>query len=102
MFRRPPRSPLFPYATLFRSPIGDLVGAAEVEEQPAGELVALQRTLDAPHPLRREALVDPRSGWRASSVRSEEHTSEIQSRSQIACRLLLEKKNSSASRSPTP
>ena len=47
--------------------IGDLVGAAEVEEQPAVELVALQRTLDARHPLRREALIGRRRSGRSRS-----------------------------------
>src|SRR2546428_5711227 len=73
MIRRPPRSTLFPYTTLFRSegraqPIRVPVDEAEVAVVPA-----------APDP-RREPL------------RSEEHTSELQSRSDLVCRLLLEKK----------
>src|SRR6267143_2527863 len=66
MIRRPPRSTLFPYTTLFRS----------------------HRALSL---LRSEGLVDVTRGRRA--VRSEEHTSELQSQFHLVCRLLLEKKN---------
>src|SRR6266576_5272672 len=66
MIRRPPRSTLFPYTTLFRSPDG----AQHVDVRPAGARVRL-------------SLVR----------RSEEHTSELQSRRDLVCRLLLEKKN---------
>src|SRR2546430_13631188 len=73
MIRRPPRSTLFPYTTLFRS--------ALVEESQLAETVA-QR-------VEREArLLEDLRG----DERSEEHTSELQSQSKIACRLLLEKK----------
>src|SRR3989449_5528273 len=92
MIRRPPRSTLFPYTTLFRSPelLDDL--AARVLEGPVearrdlpaeGEVVADHRDLPV-----LEVLVDPR----AERVRSEEHTSELQSRLHLVCRLLLEKK----------
>src|SRR2546430_11070509 len=71
MIRRPPRSTLFPYTTLFRSPI-----------------VAMKRFgARAPIWLRLASL----SGFLVS-VRSEEHTSELQSQSNLVCRLLLEKK----------
>src|SRR2546427_6531823 len=70
MIRRPPRSTLFPYTTLFRS-----LGLAALG--PLGVLLAAWRTASAPRP-RRE--------------RSEEHTSELQSQSNLVCRLLLEKK----------
>src|SRR2546430_6808223 len=73
MIRRPPRSTLFPYTTLFRSPY---------LRRPRQRLV---RLLDA-----REALEDLRRHRRAP--RSEEHTSELQSQSNLVCRLLLEKK----------
>src|SRR3712207_7987494 len=88
MIRRPPRSTLFPYTTLFRS-----VGALVDDDQRALELahvlgvdpeVGLQRDLDV-HALRH---VDER----ATGPRSEEHTSELQSRQYLVCRLLLEKK----------
>src|SRR5438270_9559261 len=69
MFRRPPRSTLFPYTTLFRS------SAIARESGPA------MRTMPSP----------PRPGG-LGIVRSEEHTSELQSQSNLVCRLLLEKK----------
>src|SRR2546430_17075410 len=68
MIRRPPRSTLFPYTTLFRS-------------RGIEQLDAIRTTWSAT----RTAAV-------ASSVRSEEHTSELQSQSNLVCRLLLEKK----------
>src|SRR2546426_5142009 len=77
MIRRPPRSTLFPYTTLFRSLLaaGDSAAALEAFAQ-AG------RSLD----LARLALA------RGDSARSEEHTSELQSPCNLVCRLLLEKK----------
>src|SRR3712207_7210285 len=87
MIRRPPRSTLFPYTTLFRSRCGHLphctlrhgrgllpLSAAEKESRPPG--VPLRERGDHPGHLRR----------------SEEHTSELQSRQYLVCRLLLEKK----------
>src|SRR3712207_8152624 len=87
MIRRPPRSTLFPYTTLFRS---DLLGgaggdAAEVR----GSVVPLAHDLA----LRPEFLgQDGDLAALAVDVRSEEHTSELQSRQYLVCRLLLEKK----------
>src|SRR5438552_12861195 len=75
MIRRPPRSTLFPYTTLFRS------------EQASGESNAGSVTLGAA-PGRYVLLAHAREG------RSEEHTSELQSPDHIVCRLLLEKKKS--------
>src|SRR3712207_6934513 len=80
MIRRPPRSTLFPYTTLFRSvePVGPLGDLAEHEPAcGAGQ---------------GRALVDPVDGGDPRLLRSEEHTSELQSRQYIVCRLLLEKK----------
>src|SRR5439155_13597767 len=71
MIRRPPRSTLFPYTTLFRSR-------------------SHHHRLDGVHPAL-EARVDLRS--EQEHERSEEHTSELQSRGHLVCRLLLEKKN---------
>src|SRR3712207_7447498 len=68
MIRRPPRSTLFPYTTLFRSPVR-MIG----------------------HPFGR--LFVTVGGHVVSGLRSEEHTSELQSRQYLVCRLLLEKKN---------
>src|SRR3712207_8125170 len=79
MIRRPPRSTLFPYTTLFRSP---LIGHAAVDE---GREV--DTTIQPAHLL----LVSV-AGPEAIDGRSEEHTSELQSRQYLVCRLLLEKK----------
>src|SRR2546430_11301571 len=76
MIRRPPRSTLFPYTTLFRS-INEQ-GRTELQRDSKGEVV--RSRLDEPT-LREIAR-----------VRSEEHTSELQSQSNLVCRLLLEKK----------
>src|SRR2546427_7881118 len=82
MIRRPPRSTLFPYTTLFRSVGGDAAhGGIRVREQLAG--------------ARTERRV-------ARGDRSEEHTSELQSQSNLVCRLLLEKKKGCAHRHLEP
>src|SRR3712207_7057196 len=82
MIRRPPRSTLFPYTTLFRSVLHEQLLAAVVHLRRAG-----QRGGRA-HGLRTGAAVPVRG-----EDRSEEHTSELQSRQYLVCRLLLEKKN---------
>src|SRR3712207_7355921 len=94
MIRRPPRSTLFPYTTLFRS---DLAGVRDPGMVPAALLVAV----GAEEPGSPEAvgrLVRTLTG------RSEEHTSELQSRQYLVCRLLLEKKTaaSTSPSSPSP
>src|SRR3712207_7565731 len=76
MIRRPPRSTLFPYTTLFRSR-RDLA-------QPARHL--------GPARLVKNGISERFSTWCARQSRSEEHTSELQSRQYLVCRLLLEKK----------
>src|SRR5690606_39398223 len=95
MIRRPPSSTLFPYTTLFRSPTG--CQARHRAQHPH----AARRSVDgAGHGTRRAAgrRVARRSRLRTlelrgpSSRRSEEHTSELQSRENLVCRLLLEKK----------
>src|SRR3989449_6432134 len=85
MIRRPPRSTLFPYTTLFRSV--PLV-LAEHPVEPCGAQRLLEATDVAPVPLDRQPVRD----------RSEEHTSELQSRLHLVCRLLLEKKNETINR----
>src|SRR2546427_6647449 len=90
MIRRPPRSTLFPYTTLFRSLLEE-VSALRVEEQVIAGLQAqrAQRLGDDGDFL----LVGAERDERALGVeRSEEHTSELQSQSNLVCRLLLEKK----------
>src|SRR5256886_3797252 len=100
MIRRPPRSTLFPYTTLFRSVLGQrlrlgrsvytIIGVAPRGfsgidlEQPD---LWLPLTAAAPEVYGPDALTNPRHFWR-----SEEHTSELQSQSNLVCRLLLEKK----------
>src|SRR2546425_9196773 len=98
MIRRPPRSTLFPYTTLFRSitrPLGEIVRVAEqvgrgdlshsVRVRSHDEIGQLVRTVnDTVTRLRSQVLTE---------TRSEEHTSELQSLAYLVCRLLLEKKN---------
>src|SRR5438309_3799047 len=85
MIRRPPRSTLFPYTTLFRSGRRIKVG---IENQDVVLLVISLQIFDQPrHP--RSLLLQP---FRLVVARSEEHTSELQSQFHLVCRLLLEKK----------
>src|SRR3712207_7044379 len=84
MIRRPPRSTLFPYTTLFRSWCHRLAEAGHRCQ----ELRCWSREGDAAARLRGRGC--PHRG--ASQPRSEEHTSELQSRQYLVCRLLLEKK----------
>src|SRR2546430_7474858 len=81
MIRRPPRSTLFPYTTLFRS-----VGADAVELAVAGS------DMDTHAGQWLAVLVDHVTRPGQQAIRSEEHTSELQSQSNLVCRLLLEKK----------
>src|SRR5688572_31316325 len=99
MLRRPPRSTLFPYTTLFRSAdrAGRGVRPQDVQPRPRHPRVAQARR-DPPraHARREERLAHPRRRDRPADggveERSEEHTSELQSQSNLVCRLLLEKK----------
>src|SRR5258708_13631207 len=84
MIRRPPRSTLFPYTTLFRSSRGKV----RVIANGAAVYIAAGESWPAPSP--EPAASEP--------ARSEEHTSELQSPDHLVCRLLLEKKNSKTSR----
>src|SRR5438105_8618647 len=87
MLRRPPRSTLFPYTTLFRSPTSKTgKKVAIVGSGPAG-LACAQQLARAGH----DVHVFERYA-KAGGLRSEEHTSELQSRVDLVCRLLLEKK----------
>src|SRR3712207_8589832 len=102
MIRRPPRSTLFPYTTLFRSDDADRDAAAVWEVDRLGDVVphghpaGLVRELVLPDPFGDEDE-DAGPGVIAHLgvlKRSEEHTSELQSRQYLVCRLLLEKKKS--------
>src|SRR5256885_13174894 len=91
MIRRPPRSTLFPYTTLFRSEAREVVAGAQLAHEArrmpggaAGEVAALEKHDVAPPELRQMI--------RDAAPRSEEHTSELQSPCNLVCRLLLEKK----------
>src|SRR2546429_3789020 len=92
MIRRPPRSTLFPYTTLFRS-----VRALEAVARPSKGAVELHFTYDEEF----GGILGP--GWLLANNltqpdRSEEHTSELQSRLHLVCRLLLEKKKKDESK----
>src|SRR2546430_11268224 len=95
MIRRPPRSTLFPYTTLFRSL--DLEGVADVlrRERPSALLPTMggQTALNLAMELAKSGVLD--------ELRSEEHTSELQSQSNLVCRLLLEKKKDNNADSAT-
>src|SRR2546427_8551620 len=101
MIRRPPRSPLFPYTTLFRSVFGEHEVEGLLQRPPLGG----ERRDVLEYGLRRFARgqhLTAAGSWlvtlanlawdRAKILRSEEHTSELQSQSNLVCRLLLEKK----------
>src|SRR2546429_2413604 len=89
MIRRPPRSTLFPYTTLFRS--DDLGAGLQLAEDLPGVLVS-GGCYSGWHSIKSRAEMAVCS-WQATLFRSEEHTSELQSRLHLVCRLLLEKKN---------
>src|SRR2546430_4849543 len=91
MIRRPPRSTLFPYTTLFRSSVGGgqvlvavAVAADRLQQRAAGPLADDAVRVASGQPVVLLEVLDP--------GRSEEHTSELQSQSNLVCRLLLEKK----------
>src|SRR3712207_8168661 len=99
MIRPPPSSPLFPDPTLFRSSLDELVGTLAAGPGPGPAPAILVGRLPG-HPV--VSLLRPIAGERAElPLRSEEHTSELQSRQYLVCRLLLEKKNIIHSSSPS-
>src|SRR3712207_7171821 len=99
MIRRPPRSTLFPYTTLFRSRwprTADRSGSASC---PPSRLPLTRRFwLVVPSSLPPRAWTQPRAQGDQRGPRSEEHTSELQSRQYLVCRLLLEKKKKNNTR----
>src|SRR2546430_7604522 len=82
MIRRPPRSTLFPYTTLFRSASLEAAGSPE---KPGSSVIHLCMSV-------KRTVRGSTSGNLSARPRSEEHTSELQSQSNLVCRLLLEKK----------
>src|SRR2546430_13375546 len=93
MIRRPPRSTLFPYTTLFRSEAFFAAGARLIDTSPMYSTA--ERVLgDLLTPTMHERAFLATKVWtNGERARSEEHTSELQSQSNLVCRLLLEKKN---------
>src|SRR5689334_24191998 len=93
MIRRPPRSTLFPYTTLFRS-------RRDARRRAGREVRGALR--EAPDPLDRPRARDRLRLGRVRVPRSEEHTSELQSQFHLVCRLLLEKKKKPLNTSVRP
>src|SRR3712207_8200592 len=91
MIRRPPRSTLFPYTTLFRSREGRLRRAGAAAVRLRGP--ARDRASRSPSPCQRGGTPECGAGPADGAARSEAHTSELQSRQYLVCRLLLEKNN---------
>src|SRR2546430_10247357 len=99
MIRRPPRSTLFPYTTLFRS---DEAGAHLITRRSRVQIRPRHQSMQIRGPFRSSGRASSVSGCQrtdrsadkgSNAERSEEHTSELQSQSNLVCRLLLEKKN---------
>src|SRR2546430_13375345 len=87
MIRRPPRSTLFPYTTLFRSSLESRVAAFSLQDKIGRVMIPMEEVVEV---RGGKKVVSPRMSYPG---RSEEHTSELQSQSNLVCRLLLEKKN---------
>src|SRR5690349_23602990 len=93
MIRRPPRSTLFPYTTLFRSNFLDITISL-------GEKFSIKQQLDI-QPFRKPTSNQSFTHYATYKPRSEEHTSELQSRRDLVCRLLLEKKKKRRNKNKT-
>src|SRR2546430_6669173 len=96
MIRRPPRSTLFPYTTLFRSLFIPAIAASYLdiaEPEHISRVMGIKGSVAALAGVVGPLLVAIISPWTSPASRSEEHTSELQSQSNLVCRLLLEKKN---------
>src|SRR3989440_4796715 len=100
MIRRPPRSTLFPYTTLFRSCVATRTQARVARQSLRSSAPTSSPVRASRFPVGSSASTrrGPRTSARVAQRRSEEHTSELQSRSDLVCRLLLEKKNKSPNR----
>src|SRR3712207_8986046 len=92
MIRRPPRSTLFPYTTLFRSTLVANALAGGGDKEAWRDAPVHGPPQEPPRADRRSGGRGPQEGPRGPRQRSEEHTSELQSRQYLVCRLLLEKK----------
>src|SRR2546426_9098388 len=90
MIRRPPRSTLFPYTTLFRSRFSHVIIALDNNFDAAAQFESCVDATLLPPPYRGAGMV--RAALADARMRSEEHTSELQSPCNLVCRLLLEKK----------
>src|SRR2546430_12138195 len=96
MIRRPPRSTLFPYTTLFRSDAKSIELSLEAQNTKNGAYPAEGDKLDGTKGALLKTwpgAADATGDYHFTYQRSEEHTSELQSQSNLVCRLLLEKKN---------
>src|SRR2546422_2102592 len=105
MIRRPPRSTLFPYTTLFRSRIVALERARREAEARGAATAAAITTADLGQldwPVQGRIVYQFGTATGPNKTRSEEHTSELQSRLHLVCRLLLEKKKSNPAQSCGP
>src|SRR2546425_8271771 len=96
MIRRPPRSTLFPYTTLFRSATLILGNVVAIVQTNIKRMLAYSSIAHAGYALIGLAVADEQA-----DERSEEHTSELQSLAYLVCRLLLEKKKKTTSSRPT-
>src|SRR5258708_29213226 len=99
MIRRPPRSTLFPYTTLFRSPAEAVLGLVLASARTTAQVHDIVLLGHLARCLVRAAIErQPASTCNGQDDRSEEHTSELQSPDHLVCRLLLEKKNNNVTR----
>src|SRR2546430_9170542 len=100
MIRRPPRSTLFPYTTLFRSlPNGQITLPRSFQIPSPVSFASGEQASLVPAQIQHHRIAGgQRRPWQTPALRSEEHTSELQSQSNLVCRLLLEKKNHRHSR----
>src|SRR5688572_32138476 len=91
MIRRPPRSTLFPYTTLFRSVAEEELGGALLDQACLERVRVACKAVQGRHLVPADAVHEEHEAA-VDARRSEEHTSELQSQSNLVCRLLLEKK----------
>src|SRR5690348_17888927 len=92
MIRRPPRSTLFPYTTLFRSPASSAPRTSAILLGPRASPSSVPASPARPMRQKPASPISSRARARFTTRRSEEHTSELQSPVHLVCRLLLEKK----------